>query len=97
MFTGLVLSESLVVPGAANAGISLSTVLNVQLPCQLMVNENLHRVRHIEGHCNDIHKGKVRVGFWVANCAGYSGSYDAFTGYISVSRIFIEEVPKPQA
>ena len=56
-----------------------------------------HRVRHIEGHCNSIHKGRVRVGFWVTNCAGYSGSYDAYTGYNSVSRIFIEEVPKPQA
>ena len=59
--------------------------------------ESPHRVRHIEGHCNNIHKGKVRVGFWVTNCAGYSGSYDAYTGYNSVSRIFIEEVPKPQA
>ena len=59
--------------------------------------KNLHRVRHIEGHCNNIHKGKVRVGFWVGNCAGYSGSYDAQTGWNSVSRIFVEEVPKPQA
>jgi len=31
---------------------------------------NLYRVRHIEGHCNNIHKGKVRVGFWVGNCRG---------------------------
>ncbi|XP_078367959.1 collagen triple helix repeat-containing protein 1-like isoform X2 [Oculina patagonica] len=60
-------------------------------------NKNLHRVRHIEGHCNNIHKGKVRVGFWVANCARYKGNYDAYTGYNSVSRIFVEEVPKPQA
>ncbi|XP_078368037.1 collagen triple helix repeat-containing protein 1-like [Oculina patagonica] len=55
-----------------------------------------HRVRHIEGHCNNIHKGRVRVGFWVGNCAGY-GSVDAHTGWNSVSRIFVEEVPKPQA
>ena len=59
-------------------------------------SENIHRVNNIEGHCNNIHKGKVRVGFWVTNCAGYSGSYDASTGYNSVSRIFIEEVPSPQ-
>ena len=59
--------------------------------------QNIHRVNNIEGHCNNIHKGKVRVGFWVANCAGYSGSYDAQTGWNSVSRIFVEEVPKPQA
>ena len=37
MFTGLVFLESLAVTGAANAGISLSTALNVQLPCQLKV------------------------------------------------------------
>ena len=59
--------------------------------------KNPHRVRHIEGHCNNIHKGKVRVGFLVTNCAGYSGSYNANTGWNSVSRIFVEEVPKPQA
>ena len=37
MFTGLVFLESLTVTVAANAGILLSTVLNVQLPCQLTV------------------------------------------------------------
>ena len=59
---------------------------------------NPHRVRHIEGYCNNIHKGKVRVGFWVGKCDGYShGNYDAYTGYRSVSRIFVEEVPKAQA
>ena len=34
-------------------------------------NHNLHRHRHIEGHCNNIHKGKVRVGFWVGSCTGF--------------------------
>ena len=56
-----------------------------------------HRVRHIEGFCNKVHKGKVRVGFWVGKCEGYNGNYDAFTGLNSVSRIFVEEVPKAQA
>ena len=37
MSTGLVPSESTGVHLVANAGILLSTVLNVQLPCQLMV------------------------------------------------------------
>ncbi len=37
MFTLLVLLESTTVTVAANAGISLSTVLNVQLPCRLTV------------------------------------------------------------
>ena len=37
MFTGLVFLECMAVPHVVNAGISLSTVLNVQLPCQLTV------------------------------------------------------------
>ena len=58
--------------------------------------KNLHRVRHIEGVCEKIHKGTVRVGFWVGNCARF-GSADAYTGWNSVSRIYVEEVPPPQA
>ncbi|XP_073234141.1 collagen triple helix repeat-containing protein 1-like [Porites lutea] len=58
--------------------------------------QDLHRVRHIEGHCDNIHKGKVRVGFWVGNCPSEKPG-DAYTGWKSVSRIFIEEVPKAQA
>ena len=58
--------------------------------------KNLHRVRHIEGVCEKIHKGTVRVGFWVGNCAGYK-SADAYTGWNSVSRMYVEEVPPPQA
>ena len=58
-------------------------------------NKNLHRPRHIEGVCEKIHKGTVRVGFWVGNCAGF-GSANAYTGWNSVSRIYVEEVP-PQA
>ncbi|CAH3042149.1 unnamed protein product [Pocillopora meandrina] len=50
--------------------------------------QNPHRVRHIEDHCNNVHKGKVRVGFWVGNCPGL-GNADANTGWNSVSRIFI--------
>ena len=58
--------------------------------------KDLHRVRHIEGVCEKINKGTVRVGFWVGNCAGYK-SADACTGWRSVSRIYVEEVPPPQA
>ena len=58
--------------------------------------QDLHRVRHIEGHCNNIHKGRVRVGFWVGNCQ-HGSPGDAYTGWQSVSRIFVEEVPKAQA
>jgi len=58
--------------------------------------QDLHRVRHIEGHCNNVHKGQVRVGFWVGDCA-HGAKAHASTGWQSVSRIFVEEVPKPQA
>ena len=58
-------------------------------------DKDLLRVRHIEGHCNNIPKGKVLVGFWIGNCPGY-GYADGNTGWNSVSRIFVEEVPKPQ-
>ena len=59
------------------------------------VIKNLLRVRHIEGVCMNIGRGIVRVGFWVGNCASY-GSADAHTGWNSVSRIYVEEVPPPQ-
>ena len=58
--------------------------------------KNLHRPRQIEGVCENIAKGIVRVGFWVGNCASY-GSADAYTGWNSVSRIYVEELPPPQA
>jgi len=58
--------------------------------------KNLHRPRHIEGVCEKVGRGTVRVGFWVGNCAGF-GSADAQTGWNSVSRIYVEEVPPPQA
>lgn len=57
---------------------------------------DLHRHRHIEGHCNNIHKGKVRVGFWVGSCNTGHKNADAYTGWATMSRIFIEEVAKAQ-
>ncbi|XP_068681027.1 collagen triple helix repeat-containing protein 1-like [Montipora foliosa] len=58
--------------------------------------KDLHRVRQIEGVCENVHQGTVRVGFWVGNCAGY-GAADAYTGWNSVYRIYVEELPPPQA
>lgn len=58
--------------------------------------ENPHRVRHIEGVCETVPEGIVVVGFSVGNCNGY-GNADAYTGWNSVSRIFVEELPPPQA
>ena len=62
---------------------------------QVGTGKNIHRHRHIEGYCNGIPKGNTRVGFWVGNCNGYS-NVDAYSGWNSVSRIVIEEVPPPQ-
>ena len=63
---------------------------------QIGRNQNLHRHRHIEGHCKNIQKGKVRVGFWVGKCVAVKKLADAHTGWYSMNRIFIEEVPKAQ-
>ncbi|CAB4017752.1 Hypothetical predicted protein [Paramuricea clavata] len=56
---------------------------------------DIHRHRYIEGYCNKIPIGIVRVGFWVGNCNGY-GNADAHSGWNSISRIVIEEVPPAQ-
>ncbi len=55
-----------------------------------------HRHRHIEGYCNQVPKGHVRVGFWIGTCEG-RGLGNGNTGWLSMSRIVIEEVPPPQA
>ena len=57
--------------------------------------ENNHRPGFIEGYCNNIHKGKIRVGINIGNCAGY-GNSNGQTGWNSVSRLIIEEVPPSQ-
>ena len=36
------------------------------------------------------------MGLVVGDCPGYKSGSDAYTGYISVARIMIEEVPKAQ-
>ena len=57
--------------------------------------KELLRVRHIEGVCENIPKGEVKVGFWVGNCRGW-GDADARTAWNSVARIYVEEMPPPQ-
>ena len=99
--------ESIIAILAANDGISLSTVQSAPIQQPLMesctsvthgtaAKKNLLRVRQIEGVCEKVHQGIVRVGFWVGNCAGY-GAADAYTGWNSVSRIYVEDVHPPQA
>ena len=57
---------------------------------------NPHRHRHIEGYCNQVPKGHILVGFWIGKCKSYSHAGDGSTGWNSMSRIVIEEVPPPQ-
>ena len=58
-------------------------------------NVNPHRHRHIEGYCNQVPKGHVRVGLWLGKCESYNVG-DGYSGLTSGSRIVIEEVPPPQ-
>ena len=58
-------------------------------------HEDNHRPGLIEGYCNKIHKGKIRVGINNGNCAGY-GNSTRQTGWNSFSRLIIEEVPRSQ-
>ena len=58
--------------------------------------DNPHRHRHIEGYCNQVPKGHIRVSFWIGKC-GSSSLGDGYTGWQTMSRILIEEVPPPQA
>ena len=59
------------------------------------VNDNPHRHRQIEGYCENIPAGAVKVGFQIGQCAGYSVA-DGYTGWNSVSRIMIAEVSPAQ-
>lgn len=55
-----------------------------------------YRHRHIEGCCNQVPKGRVRVSFWIGECKNGEGRRNAYTGWNSMSRIVVEEVPPPQ-
>ena len=59
-------------------------------------NDPAHH-RQIEGYCESIPVGQVTIGFNIGSCKKRSNTiYDGYTGYASVSRIMIEEVPPPQ-
>lgn len=57
---------------------------------------NLLHHRSFEGYCENIPQGAVRVELWVGQCGSYTLG-NANTGWISVSRIMIEEVSTPQS
>ena len=54
------------------------------------IKSNVHRHRQIEGFCEKIPSGLVRVAVNVGNCFGFARS-DRASGWNSVSRIMIEE------
>ena len=54
-----------------------------------------HLPGSLEGYCNNIHKGKIRVGINSGNCPGY-GYASGVTAWNVVSRMIIEEVPRSQ-
>ncbi|TRY95788.1 hypothetical protein DNTS_018336 [Danionella cerebrum] len=47
----------------------------------------------LEGLCEGVQAGLVDIGIWVGTCADYPRG-DASTGWNSVSRVIIEEMPK---
>ncbi|XP_070539763.1 collagen triple helix repeat-containing protein 1-like [Ptychodera flava] len=55
-------------------------------------NADLHRYRKVQGYCTNLGAGTINVAVNVGTCSGY-GYYDAYSGWNSVSRIIIEEVP----
>jgi len=57
---------------------------------------NVHKHSQIGGYCEGIGKGNIRVGLVVGDCRGFKSGGDAYTGWQSVARIVIEEVPPPQ-
>lgn len=59
-------------------------------------DSNIHKTTYIGGYCQGISAGTVRVGINVGDCAGKKSGSDAYTGWNSVTRIMIEEVPPPQ-
>ncbi|XP_072021916.1 collagen triple helix repeat-containing protein 1-like [Amphiura filiformis] len=53
---------------------------------------NLHRPRMLIGYCKGISAGSITVGWHVGQCSGY-GTYDCYSGWISATNMWIEEVP----
>ena len=57
--------------------------------------QNLLRPRIVRGNCKVSKNRNVNVALNVGNCKGY-GNADAYTGWNSATRFYIEEVDEPQ-
>ena len=58
-------------------------------------SNNIHRHRQVEGYCENIPAGDIRVGFHIGKCVGHTLA-DGYTGWNSVSRIIIAEMSPAQ-
>ena len=59
---------------------------------------NIHRPATLDGFCENIPKGRVTVGLSIGECRNQAyRSGDALTGWDTVSRLIIEEVPPLQS
>ena len=76
-----------------NGPLSIESVVYNYWPGGLSSN---HRNHFFEGYCENLARGTVSVELWVGKCSGYSTQGNAYTGWNSVSRIMIEEVPPSQ-
>ena len=59
------------------------------------IDQDSHRPGVVEGYCENIHMGKICVGINIVNCPAY-GNSDGNTGWKSVSRLIVGEVPRSQ-
>jgi hypothetical protein len=65
-------------------------------------NINIHRPATIGGICESVKSGHSisagtrRIQYRVGQCPSYGPTFDAYTGWSSVSRIIVEELPLPK-
>ena len=57
---------------------------------------SIHRPTSLEGYCQNLPRGAVRIEVWVGKCGAGQTQGNAYTGWNSVSQIMIEEVPPSQ-
>ena len=76
-------------------GAECSGPITIEGVVYVNINSDVLRPRHIEGFCENIPSGIIRIAVRVGNCPDY-GSSNRLSGWNSVSRIMIEEYPQSQ-
>ena len=67
-------------PAAIDGVLSISSITLIDRPTQ------------IEGYCENIPSGEIRVGFKIGQCSDPYTESDGFTGWQSISRIMITKI-----